>query len=218
MIFNELITPMNQVIVRDAIAQFLANERDNQIILAKQLGKSDEWIEQNIYFTVFPKRYRSIDSADCPCVLVYFDSADPDPGLQYPDSNFTDASLNFEMYVSGINEEDTEQNIVTADENADDRLNYLLSQVYKIFSSEAGWYAGTDGLVNKRIFNGWHRIAQPSDTNESLSLLGMNLKYTVGFEEPTRQITPREIKELYFKLKIQDEYIDPIVKILLEEN
>ena len=51
-IFNELIQPMMQTFAVDLIAEILMSERDNQIKLAKELGKSDEWINNFIYFDI----------------------------------------------------------------------------------------------------------------------------------------------------------------------
>jgi len=219
MIFDSLITPMNFVIVKDALSQFLANERDNQIRIAKQKGKDEDWIEQNINFAIYPKRYRMPNAQECPCVIVYFDGAIFPEDEQYCNSNCSEATLNLEMYAVGTNEDgDYEQIIKNCDENAEDRLNYLLSQIYKILSSEAGFDKGTAGLVTKSILNGWQDIAHPEMINEAYTILGKNLKYILSFQEPTQMITPVEIREIYTTLNIQDEFIDPLVKIILEED
>ena len=72
---KSIITPMNFTLVRDAICQHIANERDNQIQLAQKSQAEENWIEQNIGFTIFPKRLRVPNVYELPCVYIYFNEA-----------------------------------------------------------------------------------------------------------------------------------------------
>ena len=71
MTLESIITPMNFTLARDALCQLLANERDNQIKLAQESGASDEWIDNTLDFTVYPKRLKLPDVSDMPCVFPY---------------------------------------------------------------------------------------------------------------------------------------------------
>ena len=69
---NEIIQPMAMTIVRDAICQLLASERDKQIKIAQAQGMSDDEIANLIDFVIYPKRLTFPDVSGMPCVFVYF--------------------------------------------------------------------------------------------------------------------------------------------------
>ena len=223
MTLSTIITPMNFSLVRDAICQLVANERDNQIKLAQKSEATSNWISQTIDFTVYPKRFRFPDVCDMPCVYIYFNE------IEFPESgqdiylNEALANLRLEYYAvgkaeHGRDEKGTEVLICTADENAEDRLNYLTAQLYKILCCEANVRKGTNGLVGHSRVKKWERIFSPEDKNSAETILGAAFTLELGFSEPTYYAQTHEIKEFYTTLDIQDEFIDPFVRVILESQ
>ena len=220
-----IITPMNFSLVRDSICQLLANERNNQIKLAKQGGASEEWINQTIDFTIFPKRFRFPDASDMPCVYVYFNEGIFPTDEQDIFENELVGQLQVEYYTCGINEmfsEDDEDSsyigLKEADSNAEDRLNYLTAQLYKILCSEpTNIYKATDGLVKTMTVRKWERLLTPRDVPSAAeSVLAAKFTFDVGITEPTYYENTNQIEEFYTKLNIEDEFIDPLTRQILE--
>lgn len=218
-----IITPMNMSLVRDAICQLLANERDKQIELARKSGADEEWIENTLDFTIFPKRFRYPSAEDLPCVYVYFNEGTfPGEEQDIYSNNFL-GNLQVEYYAGGVNEIDEDEEnidyslIKTADTNAEDRLNYLTAQIYKILcSEETNVYKGTDGLVNSFSIAKWKRILTTKETSPAESVLGAMFSFNVGIEEATYYTNTTQIKEFYTKLHIRDEFTPPIIRQILE--
>lgn len=218
-----IITPMNFSLVRDALCQHIANVRDEQIELARKGGASEDWINQTIDFTVFPKRFRFPDASDMPCVFVYFNEATFEEQDIY-ETNLL-GQLQVEYYTCGINEtyrEDDENpdllGLKMADTNAEDRLNYLTAQLYKILNSEpTNVYKATDGLVHSFTVRKWERLLTPRDVPSAAeSVLVARFTFDVGINEPTHYENTIDIMEFYTKLNIEDEFIDPLIRQILD--
>lgn len=220
---NEIIQPMAMTIVRDAICQLLASERDKQIKIAQAQGMSDDEIANLIDFVIYPKRLTFPDVSGMPCVFVYFNQVDFPADQQDIYENYAIANLQLEFYAAGKTEtgRDSKGNkyiIKTDEENAEDRLNYLSAQLYKILNCERNVSKGTDGLVTHSIVRKWERIKSPEDENSAVCVLGAAYTLELGFSEPTSYLEAAKIKELYMTLDIQDQYIDPFVRIILDKN
>lgn len=220
---NEIIQPMAMTIVRDAICQLLASERDKQIKIAQAQGMSDDEIANLIDFVIYPKRLTFPDVSGMPCVFVYFNQVDFPADQQDIYENYAIANLQLEFYAAGKTEtgRDSKGNkyiIKTDEENAEDRLNYLSAQLYKILNCERNVSKGTDGLVTHSIVRKWERIKSPEDENSAVCVLGAAYTLELGFSEPTSYLEAAKIKELYMTLDIQDQYIDPLVRIILDKN
>lgn len=217
MTIPSIITPMNFTLVRDSICQHLANERENQKELAREAGEGEEWISRNIHFTVFPKRFRFPDVEDMPCVFVYFNELNFPESEQDTYENEAEGNLVVEYYAVGLNEDDeTEKD---ADTNAEDRLSYLTTQLYKILCSEASnLYDATGRIIKNFTIKSWKRIITPENDNTAGSVLGAKFEFNIGFSEPTYYADTTEIKEFYSKLNIRDEFINPFVQVILNSN
>lgn len=220
---NEIIQPMAMTIVRDAICQLLASERDKQIKIAQAQGMPDDEIANLIDFVIYPKRLTFPDISGMPCVFVYFNQVDFPADQQDIYENYAIANLQLEFYAAGKTEtgRDSEGNkyiIKTDEENAEDRLSYLSAQLYKILNCERNVSKGTDGLVTHSIVRKWERIKSPEDENSAVCVLGAAYTLELGFSEPTSYLEAAKIKELYITLDIQDQYIDPFVRIILDKN
>lgn len=212
---------MNFSLVRDAICQLIANERDAQKVLAAQSGADENWIEQTIHFTIFPKSLRYPDIAEMPCVYVYFNEMDfPEDGQDIYE-NYSHANLQIDYYTVGLSETGTNDanemaTLKTADENAEDRLSYLTAQLYKILCCEQNIKKGTNSLVTRTRIKKWKRIIEPQGENPTATVLGASFSIELGFNEPTYYCDTKEIQEFYTTLDIQEEYIDPFVRIIIE--
>ena len=220
MIFDTIIEPLVCSVVRDCVAKLLADERDNQIEIAKKAGLSDEYIGKYIDFTIFPKRFTAPEYSDMPCVYIYFDDAKFPEEEQFHHVNTCKSVLNFEMYVAGTHvlSEDKKTLLVDGEEIAEDRLMYLLAQVYKVVSSEKAYYLGTEDLVHGVVNMGWKRIAAPQKENQTHCTSGILLQYSVSFEEPTKMLKGNKLAEICIALRSGDEFINPLLKIKIPEN
>jgi len=209
MSIDNIITRMNFTSVRDSICSLLAKERDNQINLYRAKGYDEEYINKNVNFTIFPKRFRFPDNSDLPCVYVYFNEADIPENEQDIYENKFRFILNLEYYTGGLNDEEDDSGLVySADENAEDRLNYLTAQIYKILCSEPGnIYSGTDYLATSFTLKRWERILTPRETNSAESLLGARFKFQIAILEQTFYAPAENIDEIYYKADIRDENI-----------
>lgn len=211
-----IITPMNFTLVRDAICQHLANCRENQKELVRASGEGEEWIEKNIHFTIFPKRFRFPDLNDMPCVYVYFNEMNFPESEQDTFENVGVGNLVFEYYAVGLNDDEEAETEKDADTNAEDRLSYLTAQLYKILCSEAtNVYDATAKMIKGFTVKSWKRIVTPENDNTAGTVLGAKFEFNVELDEPTYYANTTEINEFYSKLNIRDEYITPFVQVIL---
>ena len=212
---NNLITPMNFTLVQASICELLAKERDKQEEIAFEKGFSEEYIHQNIDFTIYPKRFRIPDVQYMPCVFVYFDNLDFPTGEQSPSNNYALANLNVDYFCCGKAElcRDDSENFfsISADDNAEDRLNYLTAQIYKILFSEQNYRKNTC-LVDHVKPKQWQRIMAPNELNQAATVLGASFTCELGFNEPTILNDTIKIKELYINLDIRDEFLSPLIR------
>ena len=214
-----VITPMNFALVRDSICQHLKKCRDNQETLARSAGKTSEWVEKNIHFVIFPKRFRFPSVEDMPCVYVYFNRLDFPEDEQDAFCNCATGNLVVEYYTVGLNDEETAQNQNDADTNAEDRLSYLTAQLYKILcSEETSIYTATGKIVKGFTIKSWERIITPESDNTAGTVLGAKFTFDVEFEEPTYYANTNEIRNFYMKAEISKEFIDPFVQILINND
>jgi len=224
MTIPSIITPMNFSLARDAICQMLANERDAQEDLARESGASEDWILQTLDFTVYPKRFRFPDASDMPCVFVYFNEMNFPEDLQDIYCNYSLGNLRVEYYTTGktetgVNPQTGETvQIRTADENAEDRLSYLTAQLYKILCNESNVKKGTNDVVVHTSIKKWERIFTPAENNTAETVVGAAFTLELGFNEPTYYSQTHEIREFYMTLEIKDEFIDPLVRVLLDSQ
>ena len=219
-----IITPMNFTLIRDAVCQVLADCRDNQKELATDSGADDLWIEQLLDFTIYPKRFRYPDISEMPCVFVYFSDISFPGDEQDIYENGATATLQIQYYACGKTETDTDDdgntyNSKTADASAEDRLNYLTAQIYKILcAEETNIYRGTNYYVKTWRLKSWKRTTTPESDNTIGTVLGAVFEFEVGFDEPTYYTQTNEIKDFYMTLDIQDEFIDPYIRLILDDT
>lgn len=219
----DLIKPMNMTLVRDAICQLLARERENQKEAAAAQGFSEAEIANLIDFVIYPKRLTFPDVSGMPCVFVYFNQVDFPAEQQDIYENYALGNLQIEFYAAGKTETGTDSKgnkiiVKTDEENAEDRLSYLTSQLYNILNCEANVSKGTDGVVNHSIIRKWERIKSPEDENSAVCVLGAAITLELGFSEPTSYLDAATIKDFYTTLEIREEYIDPFIKIILDNQ
>lgn len=219
----DLIKPMNLTLVRDAICQLLATERDAQKEAARSQGLSEAEIDNQIDFTIYPKKLSLPDLSGMPAVFVYFNQIKFPADEQDIYESYAQANLQIEFYTLGKTEIGKDESgrdyiIKTAEENAEDRLNYLTAQIYKILCCEKNVTKGTENIVTHSLITNWERIKSPEDENAAVCVLGAAITMELGFNEPTSYVETVKIEEFYLKLNIQEQYIDPFVRIILDKN
>jgi len=210
---NELITSMREDIFQDLLAEMFQKEVDNQVNIAEALGYNKDFIDANISFKVLNHNFRQVDISEMPCIYLFFERSEFKEIGQFLDENTATSKLIIEAYSGGTNTADQ-----TADYNADKRLQYLKSQIYKIFMSEAAETFRCNYGIRETLVKSWERIV-PKNLGDSIqTVLAGRWIFEMTFEEPTKLLEGREIKELYFGLQVRDEYINPMIKILLDKN
>ena len=211
---DELITSMREDVFQDIIAEMFKKEVENQTVIARNLGYDEDFIAANIQFNVFNHDYRQAHISEMPCIYIFFERSEFKEDRQFLDENTATSKLIIELYAAGVNSEDKN----TADYNADKRLQYLRSQVYKIFMSEAAETLRCNYGIKQTLVKSWERIVPKNLADSIQTVLAGRWIFELTFDESTKQLDGREIKEIYFGLKIRDEFINPLVQILLGKN
>lgn len=206
-IFNELIQPMMQTFAVDLIAEILMSERDNQIKIAKELGKSEEWINNFIYFDIKNHQLRAANTDKMPCVYIYLDRTDygnSQTMSKLPSTN----QLVMELFTKGVNELIDENSVdVSADEIADIRLDYLIAQVKQIMMSEEAENVRCKAGIRSTVIKSHERVFAPERENIAQSVFSQKLVFELEFDEKTKYLSGTRINELYIENHIRDELI-----------
>jgi hypothetical protein len=223
-ICNHLIRNLFFRIAKDKIASFIANERDNQIQIAKDKGYSEERIKREIDFTVFTDRFKPLSKEDLPCVIVDIQDTTYPSNMQYSSKVYANSTLQLYLFSKGYSEEyNTEVNskeIINDDKMSSLRLDYLLSQIISICNSEKSYNFGTEDnrnkpkhlYIDKKELISWKRILTPENINQTETILSYLLEYRISYFEYMERITGKELKEIYSTLNIRDEFINEFLK------
>ena len=236
MIHQTLISNFYFKIIKDKIATFIANERDNQIQLAREQGYSEDRIKEEIDFTIFTDKFKPLNKEDLPCIIIDIVNTTYPPNMQYSDKMYANSTLQFYLFSKGYSKQDTDNNniIIQDDKVSSLRLDYLLSQILAICNSERAYNFGTEEskiknknnsnttenkslYIDKKILLNWKRILTPEDINQTETTLAYIIEYNIGYFEYTEQLRGNELKEIYTKLNIRDEFIDPFIKTLFKK-
>jgi hypothetical protein len=231
MIFTDLIQNFYFKIVKDKIATFIANERDNQVQLARTKGYTETRIKNEIDFTIFTDKFKPLTKEDLPCVIIDIANTTYPANMQYCDKVYANSVLQFYLFSKGYSQQNTDsetnKSTITSDDKISSiRLDYLLSQILAICNSELSYNFGTENnknidkslYIDKKILSSWKRILTPEDNNQTETTLAYLLEYNISYFEYTEQIKGNELKELYTKLKIRDEFIDPFIKLTIDNE
>jgi hypothetical protein len=222
--FNHLIHNLYFKIAKDKIATFIANERDNQIAIAKSKGYSEERIKREIDFTVFTDRFKPLSKEDLPCVIVDIQNTTYPATMQYSGKIYANSTLQLCLLSKGYSQEQTNGEIIDDDKNSSLRLDYLLSQIISVCNSERAYNFGTENnrnkpkhlYIDKKVLNNWKRILVPEETNQIETVLGYLLEYSISYFEYMEQISGLELRELHSSLKIRDEFMDTFFKLIVD--
>lgn len=234
--------------LKDKIATFIANERDNQIQLAREQGYSEDRIKEEIDFTIFTDKFKPLNKEDLPCIIIDIVNTTYPPNMQYSDKMYANSTLQFYLFSKGYSKYETNaynsnndnnnnnncnnnhnNNLLIQDDKVSSlRLDYLLSQILAIYNSERAYNFGTEDnrtdsdknkslYIDKKILLNWKRILMPEDANQTETTLAYIIEYNIGYFEYTEQLRGNELKEIYAKLNIRDEFIDPFIKTLFKK-
>lgn len=240
--------------LKDKIATFIANERDNQIQLAREQGYNENRIKEEIDFTIFTDKFKPLNKEDLPCVIIDIVNTTYPPNMQYSDKMYANSTLQFYLFSKGYSKYETNaynndncnnndnnsnnnrnNNLLIQDDKVSSlRLDYLLSQILAICNSERAYNFGTEEskiknkdnsnttenkslYIDKKVLSNWKRILTPEDANQTETTLAYVIEYNIGYFEYTEQLRGNELKEIYAKLNIRDEFIDPFIKTLFKK-
>ena len=213
-IFDELIPPMMQTFAVDLIAEIISSERDNQIAIARKLGKEKDWIRRCIDFEVKNHEFRSPHIHEMACVYIYFERSDYD-GNQTMSKLPSTNQLVIEAYAYGDNKLNDKCSVeMSADVIADVRLDYLVAQLKQIMMSEAAENIRIKSGISSTILKSTERIFYPEKENMAQSAIGQKIIFELEFDEKTKYLTGTQIKELY----IQNHIRDAIVSVLITDS
>jgi hypothetical protein len=217
---NHLIHNLFFKIAKDKIASFIANERDNQIQIARSEGYSEERIKREIDFTVFTDRFKPLSKEDLSCVIVDIQDTTYPSNMQYSGKIYANSTLQLYLFSKGYSEEYEDKEIINDDKTSSLRLDYLLSQILSICNSEKSYNFGTEDsrnkpkhlYIDKKELISWKRILTPENINQTETILSYLLEYKISYFEYMERITGKELKEIYSTLKIRDEFINEFLK------
>ena len=230
LIFTELISNLYFKIIKDKVATFIANERDNQIQLAREQGYSENRIKEEIDFTIFTDKFKPLTKEDLPCIIIDIANTTYSPNMQYSNKLYANSTLQFYLFSKGYSKYETDNsnnNLLIQDDKVSSlRLDYLLSQILAICNSEKAYNFGTEEnrnkdkslYIDKKTLLNWKRILTPEDTNQTETTLAYIVEYNIGYFEYTEEIKGEELREIYTKLKIRNEFIDPFIKSLFQKE
>lgn len=214
LIFDSLISPDIRTYAVDLTAETLVCELENQINIAKAIGKNDAWIDKNIYFNVKNHEFRSPDTSEMPCVYIWFDRTDY--GKNQTMSRLPSVNqLVVELFACGRNKSDDSGNVIlSADAAADYRLEYLQTQVKQILMSEEAENLRCRAGLSSTIIKSVERTYYPEKDNIADSVISSKIIFEIEFDERTKYLSGREIKELYITNNIRDEFVSFLIKEL----
>lgn len=208
-IFTELIPSLYFRLVKEQVASFIAQERDNQLALAKEKGIETTAVD----FTIFTDKFKPLNPADLPCVVIDLLQTNYPTTQQYPQKVYAESVLQLGLFAGG---ED--------DQLASQRLDYLLSQVLSICSAERAFNLGTEHnrqtegslFIDKRILQGWQRILLPQEENQTQTLLAYALKYQIGYREYLEQVRGVPLEAIVSSLHSSNTFIQPFLTTKME--
>lgn len=210
-IFDELIQPMMQTFVVDLIAEIISSERDNQVQIARKMGKKDDWIKKYIYFEVKNHEFRSPSEDSMACIYIYFTRSDYD-GSQTMSKLPSTNQLVIEAFASGENDLFDEHSVKTpSDTVADIRLDYLVSQIKQIMMSEAAENIRIKSGISSTILKSTERTFYPEKENISKSVMSQKIIFELDFNEKTKYLTGIQIKELYIQNHIREHLVSVLI-------
>lgn len=210
-IFEELIQPMMQTFAVDLIAEIISSERDNQVQIARKIGKDADWIKKYIDFEVKNHEFRSPSEDSMACIYIYFTRSDYD-GSQTMSKLPSTNQLVIEAFASGENDLFDEHCVKTSSDTvADIRLDYLVSQIKQIMMSEAAENIRIKAGISSTILKSTERTFYPEKENISKSVMSQKIIFELDFNEKTKYLTGTKIKELYIQNQIRDELFSILI-------
>ena len=210
-IFNELIPPMKQTFAVDLIAEIISSERDNQVDIARKMGKDECWIKNYIDFEVKNHEFRSPHIHEMACIYIYFDRSDYD-NTQTMSKLHSTNQLVIEAFASGDNDLFDEHSVkMSADTIADIRLDYLIAQVKQIMMSEAAENIRLKAGISSTVLKSVERTFYPEKENMAKSSLSQKMIFELEFDEKTKYLTGTKIKELYIQNHIRNQLVSVLI-------
>jgi hypothetical protein len=193
--------PDNFEVVRDKIAQILANETAAQQALAALAAKDETlWA-----FTVLTERAEPIDRwqesgatrNEEPAVVVWYDSDVTDGNASNPVSRQTHVGqFNIDCYAPGY-DEDT----IKADENAARNAQRIMRLVRSILMAAEYTYLELRGIVGRRRISNRQMFSPRLDNNATPQIIAGRLVLEVRFDEAAPQVSAEVLEFIAVDIK-----------------
>lgn len=196
---TEIIPDLSYKTAELAIAAILQAEMNNQETLLLDAGKTQEEIDNDYKFSVKRGLYYPKDASEMPLVNVYMQSATPDQ--QYSDGCMLDYTVVIDMYVCRMEEEANDGTISSGEKAANDRLDYLISQVFRILENEANYYKGFSGIYEKTNIQSIQKSVNEMDNVAYASMMA-RLQYKITITENTEQLQGFDIDGFLIHLNL----------------
>lgn len=220
---ENLIPPMNFILIKDFIYALLVSERDNQktIAAAAPYNFTDEEIRQRIDFGVYKDTFKAADAEELPAIFINTgDLGYPSNGSYAPVGKYKE-SIEFKVAcfavgtATGADETDPDY---TADQNASMRLNYLVSQALGILCASINWKKQAGLLIEVPTLQSIQLVEAPEGKNEAEVIMGREITFMLRTTEKFEAAPTIPLKEIYGTLQIEDGNIDPFFRYLYNQE
>jgi len=178
---TELLKGLNIMSLEGAIYDILKAEESNQEVLALEAGKTPEEVESNIKFSVVMGESDPKPSSKMPLVNVFF----PISSATIDDDTTTtfDYTIYIDMYIEKGDSTDDENNLYLADYQANQRINYLYSQIFRILGSQSSNFKKAQNGVGGLTIKGFEKSEIKNSGEEAKTFLMGRMTYIATVNE-----------------------------------
>jgi len=220
MTLKQLIQPMQFVVIKDFVAQLLNEEVEAQKVIAAAppYELTAEEIEQQVNFIVYKDTFSIIDAENMPAVAINIENTAYPTENQYGSVGKykENVFLKVSCFALGVSTEADEAEGIpeyTADQNANQRLLYLVSQVINMLCAAPNWKKRAGSLIEVPVLEGWQRVETPKTENEAEVIMGIEVSFRLRTTERFEGVESVDLEELYIGLGIDGGNVDPFIQI-----
>lgn len=178
-------------IVRDKIAQLLADESASQMALAEAAGKDSDMWKLRVYIERANPWENLNENDRSPVVNVWFDSGTFDPAASNTvERQKMSATINVDCYGYGRASDNPTGGHVPGDEAAARDVQRAVRLVRNILMAATYTYLGLRGTVWKRWVESITSYQPQQDNQNHNQVVGARVAMRVDFNEFSPQVTP----------------------------
>ncbi len=174
--FKNLIEPSKISIVQKNVFEIIQKEIENQVQLAKQTKKDDEFIKNWIDFKIIQDENYKLDAEeqeDQTIVNLFWSNVESRENSVI--SYRLTYDLIFDLYIIR-NQTDEEKSYI-----ANQRIDYLAIQIMKILGANENYFKGSRELIEFFRFQNLNKNIQVEKTTQAISF--SRLEFSVGITE-----------------------------------